>query len=89
MPDELAQRELANEATEQRLRHAQTKSTVKQRKVKSAPKSRGFKPSFFAENGIKVTVSAPKNVTYDEIEVAIGQAQDEVRHYINQSRTVL
>ncbi|MCZ6705287.1 MAG: hypothetical protein O6942_05245 [Bacteroidetes bacterium] len=79
---------MADEATEQRPTHAQAKSTVKQRKGKPAPKSRGFKPSFFAENGIKVTVSMSKKVTFNDVEVALAQAIEEVRHYIEQGRSV-
>jgi hypothetical protein len=86
--DESAQRELADDATERRLTHAQAKSAVKQHKGKPAPKSRGFKQSFFAENGIKVTVSTSKKVKFNDVEMALAQAIEEVRHYIEQDRKV-
>ena len=56
---------------------------------KSAPKKRGFRQSFFADNGIKVTTAATKKVTYNDVELALSQALEEVRHYIDQGRTIL
>jgi ParB family chromosome partitioning protein len=86
LPDEASQRNLATKATDEKLTHAQTKAAATQRRGKPSSKQRGFKQTFFADDGFKVTVSAPKKVTYHEVELAISQALDEVRHYIDQDR---
>jgi ParB family chromosome partitioning protein len=87
IPDDTARRELATKTADEKLTHEQTKAAVIQRKGKPAPKQRGFKQTFFADGGLKVTVTSSKKVTYDEVELAIIQALEEVRHYINQGRT--
>ena len=87
LPNESTQRQLAEKAAERNFTHAKTKTAVKQLKGKAAPKKRGFKQSFFADNGIKVTAFAPKKVTYDDVELALTQALEEVRHYIEQGRS--
>jgi ParB family chromosome partitioning protein len=89
LPNESPQRELAQEASHGRLTHAQAALAVKKRKGKSAPRKRGFQQTFFADNGIKVTTAAPKKVTYNDVELALSQALEEVRHYIDQGRTIL
>jgi ParB family chromosome partitioning protein len=89
LPNESTQRLLADQATSGKLTHAQAKTAVAQRKGRAAPKKRGFKQSFFADNDIKVTASAPKKVTYDDLEIALSQALEEVRHYIEQGRSIL
>ncbi len=42
--------------------------------------------TFFADNGIKIAVSTPKKVTFDDVAEALTQATEEVRHYIDQGR---
>jgi ParB family chromosome partitioning protein len=86
LPDEVSQRKLASKNVDDKLSHAQTKAAVTQRKGNPLSKQRGFKQTFFADDGFKVTVTAPRKVTYDEVELAISQALDEVRHYIDQDR---
>ncbi len=83
------QSRVANDTTNGQLTHDQARAMVKQRKGKSSAKSRGFKQAFFAEDGIKVSVSAPRKVTYDDVAEALRQAVEEVQHYIDQGRTVL
>jgi ParB family chromosome partitioning protein len=87
LPNDTAQRKLAEKTTAEKLTHAQTKAAVTQRKGKPQAKQRGFKQTFFADEGLKITVTASKKVTYDEVELALSQALDEVRHYIDQGRT--
>ena len=89
LPNESAQRELVDQAKDGRLSHAKAASAVKQRKGKLGVKTRGFKQSFFADNGIKIAASASRKVTYTDVEVALSQAIEEVRHYIEQDRKVL
>jgi ParB family chromosome partitioning protein len=86
---ESAQRDLADQAKDGKLSHAKAVLAVKQRKGKPGVKTRGFKQSFLADNGIKITASAPRKVTYADVEVALSQAIEEVRHYIEQDRKVL
>lgn len=87
LPNASSQRKLASKTADDKMTLAQTKAAVTQQKGKSSPKQRGFKQTFFSDNGFKIAVTAPRKVTYDEVELAIGQALDEVRHYIDQDRT--
>jgi ParB family chromosome partitioning protein len=89
LPNESTQRQLADKATSGKLTHAQAKTAVKQLKGKASSKKRGFKQTFFADNGVRITASAPSKITYDAVEIALDQALEEVRHYIAQGRTVL
>ena len=86
LPDENAQRELAQKG---KLTYQQAAAAVRQRKGKAAPRPRGFKQSFFADNGLRVMVAASSKCTYDDVELALSQALDEVRHYIAQGSTIL
>ena len=85
LPNESAQRNLATQAASGKLTHKQAVAAVKQQKGKATMK-RGFKQTFFADNGFRVTVSASSKTTYDDVELALSQALDEVRHYISQGR---
>jgi ParB family chromosome partitioning protein len=89
LPSEITQREIAGNADNGRLTHKHVVAAVKQRQGKPAPRPRGFKQSFFADNGLKVTVAARSKCTYDDVELALSQALDEVRHYIAQGSTIL
>ncbi len=88
LPNESTQRELAQEATAGAFPYAKTAAAVAQRKGKPAAKKRGFKQTFFADNGIRITATTPKKITYHDVEQAMHQALDEIRHYIAQGRTV-
>lgn len=86
LPNEASQRDLAAKTADEKLTHAETKAAVTQRRGKPSPKPRGFKQTFFADDGFRVAVTAPRKVTYDEVELALTQALEEVRHYIDQDR---
>jgi ParB family chromosome partitioning protein len=86
LPNESAQRTLATKAVSGKLTHKQAVAAVKQQNGKATTK-RGFKQTFFADNGFRVTVSASSKATYDDVELALSQALDEVRHYLSQGRT--
>ena len=58
---------------------------VRQRKGKPVAR-RGTHQTFFADGGWQVIVQSPTKGTYQEMELALGQALDEVRHYIAQGR---
>ncbi len=88
LPDDSVRRELAQTAAEGKLTHKQAATAVRQHRGKQAPKPRTTKQVFFADDGWRVTVSANKKGTYHEMEIALSQALDEVRHYIAQGRTV-
>ena len=75
-----ARRELAKKAGAGMLTHKQTASAVRQRKGKPKPKSRNTRQVFVTENGWKVTVAANKRGDYRDIEQALQEALDEVRH---------
>lgn len=81
--DDNARRELANQAASGKLTHARAANSVRQRRGKKRPTPRGVNQVFSAENGLRVTVTANRKCTYYEIEVALSEALDEVRHRIN------
>ena len=88
LPYDPSRRELAKTAAEGKLTHKQAAAVVRQRRGKPSRKPRTTKQVFFADDGWSVTVSANKKGTYHEMENALSQALDEVRHYIEQGRTV-
>ena len=83
LPDADAQAVLARKAAAGDLSHNQAANAVRQRQGKQKPTPRTTKQTFFAENGWKVIVTAPRKGSYLEIEEAISTALDEVRHRIN------
>ena len=89
LPGDPVRRELAQTAAGGNLTHKQAAAVVRQRRGKPSQKPRTTKQAFFADDGWRVTVSANKKGTYHEMEIALSQALDEVRHYIAQGRTVL
>ncbi len=89
LPQGTARQGLAESAAHGKLSHKQAAAAVRQRQGKATPKSRNTKQVFFADDGWRVTVSANKKGTYHEMEIALSQALEEVRHYINQGRTIL
>ena len=83
LPNADAQAALAEKAAAGELSHTQAANAVRQRQGKQKPSPRKTKQTFFAENGWKVTVTAPKKGTYFEIEEALSTALQEVRLRIN------
>ena len=83
LPNADAQAALANKAAAGALSHSQVANAVRQRQGKQKPPPRTTKQTFFAENGWKVIVTAPKRGTYFEIEEALSTALEEVRLRIN------
>ncbi|MBX3436067.1 MAG: hypothetical protein KF861_01155 [Planctomycetaceae bacterium] len=58
---------------------ARASNQVRQRRGTSPPKTRGLKQVFVTEEGFRVTVTASKKGTYDEIEQALRVALEEVQ----------
>lgn len=83
LPNADMQAVLAEKAAAGELSHNQAANAVRQRQGKQKPTPRTTKQTFFAENGWKVIVTAPKKGTYFEIEEALSAALAEVRHRIN------
>ncbi len=77
------QAELARKAGEGSLTHQDAANVARQQKGKPAPTTRITKQTFFAEDGWKVVVSAPRKGNYFEIEQALVTALEEVRLRIN------
>ena len=79
------QRGLAERAARGELTHGDVARVTRKRKSRNNGKSR--KPHtrqvFYADGGWRVVVSAERQGTYHEIEVALEQALAEVRHRIN------
>lgn len=63
----------------QPLTVALASSSVRQRRGISAPKTRGLKQVFLTEEGLKVTVTASRKATYNEIPQALQVALEEVQ----------
>jgi len=83
LSDKAIQQRLVASAVEDELTHRQIAGKVRQRRGKQKTGPRATKRAFFAENGWKVVVSSAKLGTYHEIEEALTQALEEVRHYID------
>jgi ParB family chromosome partitioning protein len=82
LSDDNAQRELAQQAATGKLKHGQAAAAVRQRRGKRREQPRGTRQVFLTEDGWKITVSAGRKGTYDEIEQALEAALAEVRHRI-------
>ncbi len=75
--------ELAAKAVSGELPHAKAVRQVKIRRGKKVSKPRrGLHLVFLPENGAKVTVLAPTKMNYHEVELALSQALEDVRHRI-------
>ena len=81
--DQTAQRNLAAKARSGTLTHNQATGAVRQRRGKRKVKARNTRQTFLTEAGWKVVVSANKRGTYHDIEEALVEALEEVRHRIN------
>ncbi len=77
-----AQRDLAERAAAGRLSVGDAQKAARKRKGKAQMQQRGTKQTFIAENGWRVTVTASRKGSYDEIEQALQTALVEVRHRI-------
>lgn len=82
IPDDETRRTLSRQASEGRLPHAQATNLVRQHRGKPRGIVRAVKQTFVSEGGWKVTVSANSAGTYEEIEQALHDALEEVRHRI-------
>ena len=82
LSDDETRRELAEKAASGRLTHDQAAKAVRQRKGRALAKQRGTKLSFVTEAGWKVTVSTAKKGNYFEVEQALTEVLEEVKHRI-------
>ena len=89
IPDDSKKSELACPVSVGKLNHQQAKSAARQRRGKKGQKSRSTRQVFFAEGGWRVTVTCSRKGTYHDMEQALTQALEEVRHYIANGRSVL
>jgi ParB family chromosome partitioning protein len=81
--DPVVQRTLATRARDGRLTHAQAAGAVRQRRGKRRAKARGTKQTFLTESGWRIVVSVNRCGTYHEIEEALIEVLEEVRHRID------
>ena len=89
LADDRAQIELAVQAAAGDLSHAKAVNQINQRRGRKASKSRqGLHQVFYAESGFTVTVAARTRANYHEVEQALLDAVDEVRHRINNGATL-
>jgi len=78
LDNDAVQVELSRQSAEP-LTQRKATTAVRQRKGKPSSKPRGLRQTYFAENGLKVNVTAAHKGTYHEIEQALEEALDEVR----------
>lgn len=84
------QTKLATQAASGELSHSQTVSQIKQRRGKTPGKPRnGIHQVFLSERGLKVTVTATTKVNYHEVELALTEALEEVRHRIRNNMKLM
>lgn len=83
LEDHRQQRHLADQAASGKLTHVETAQLVRQRLGKRRTQShQGTALSFPTEHGWKIVVSAQRKGTYEEIELALQEVLEEVRHRI-------
>jgi len=78
-----ARNDLAAKAVAGTLTAAETANAVRQRKGKPKPAPRGTRQTFVTQDGWKILISTAKKGNYHEIEQALLEALEEVRHRIN------
>ncbi len=84
------QTKVATQAASGELSHSQTVRQIKQRRGKKSAKPRsGIHQVFQSERGLKVTVTAPTKVNYHEVELALTEALEEVRHRIKNNIKIM
>lgn len=81
LPNETIREEVASRAASEKWTHADTKRNVasRKRKSKGAPKPQ---LTFFANDGWRVIVIGQRRGRYEEVEQALQEVLDEVRHRI-------
>jgi ParB family chromosome partitioning protein len=77
-----AQRQLAAQAAAGQLDRDQTARAVRQRQGRPKRESTGVSQTFFTEDGWRIVVSLNRPATYEEMELALQEALDEVRHRV-------
>jgi ParB family chromosome partitioning protein len=82
LPNSNAQRELARRATSATLTCNETVKAVRTRRGKARHGRPGTHLTFLTEVGWKVTVSNKRKAPYEEVEQALSDAVEEVRHRI-------
>ncbi len=82
LQDETHRRTLAQEAAEGRLSHDQAAQAVRQRKGARRSAKRINRLTFPTESGWKITLSITGKSTYHEVEQALAEVLEEVRHRI-------
>lgn len=83
LENEDQQRSALAQEQSQPLTVARASSRVRQRRGTSVPKTRGLKQVFLTEEGFRVTVTASRKGTYEEIERALKLAIEDVRTRID------
>ena len=83
LSDDQTRTELAEKAAQGELSHAKTVKQINQRRGKRTSKPKpGLHLVFSAENGIKVAVARQDKASYHDVESALANALEEVRHRI-------
>jgi ParB family transcriptional regulator, chromosome partitioning protein len=82
LDDPRQQRQLAQRAADGQLTHNEAAQIVPNRRRQHDRQPRETRLTFMTEQGWKIFVSARRKGTYYEIEQALGEALDEVRHRI-------
>lgn len=75
-------RQLAQQAAQGRLTTAQARKTVTRRQKHQSRKARSSRQTFLTESGWKIDATCNSPTTYQELEQALRESLDEVRHRI-------
>ena len=75
-------RRLAQHAAKGRLTTAQARKTVTRRKKHQSRNARSFRQTFLTESGWKIDATCNSQTSYHELEQALRESLDEVRHRI-------
>ena len=89
LKDAQTQAAIAGKAASGELPHAKAVDQIKQRRgAKDAKPRAGLHQVFVSDGGLKVTVTAKSKTNYHEVEQALSDAREEVRHRIRNNITL-
>lgn len=79
LTDDSQRRELATQSAQGALTNTTAAQVVRQRPTRRSSKPKHIRQTFFAENGCRMVVMAPRMSSYHDVEAALLQALEEVR----------
>ena len=77
--DDTTRREMASQSASGELTNTSAAQAVRQRPTRQPSKAQHVRQTFYAENDCQITITAPRESSYHDIEAALTQALEEVR----------